>query len=91
MALVIGLCPTAPHALTVFDPLNYEQNLLSAIRALDTVENQIRQLQNQAQALTRMDRNLLPQSGSIGPQLQTHLVEPQSAGRPGRGARAHCP
>ncbi len=73
LALVIGLAPTASHALTVFDPLNYEQNLLSAIRALDTVENQIRQLQNQAQALARMDRNLLPQSGSIGPQLQTTL------------------
>ncbi len=73
LALAIGLSASAPHALTVFDPLNYEQNLLSAIRALDTVENQIRQLQNQAQALTRMDRNLLPQSGSIGPQLQSTL------------------
>ena len=73
LALVIGLSPTATHALTLFDPLNYEQNLLSAIRALDTVENQVRQLQNQAQALARMDRNLLPQSGSIGPQLQTTL------------------
>jgi P-type conjugative transfer protein TrbJ len=73
MALTIGLSPTPPHALTVFDPLNYEQNLLSAIRALDSVGNQIRQLQNQAQALARMDRNLLPQSGSIAPQLQTTL------------------
>ena len=73
LALVIGLSPTTLHALTVFDPLNYEQNLLSAIRALDTIGNQIRQLQNQAQALTRMDRNLLPQSGSIAPQLQSTL------------------
>ena len=74
LALAIGLSASAPHALTVFDPLNYEQNLLSAIRALDTVGNQIRQLQNQAQALTRMDRNLLPQSGSIAPQLQSTLA-----------------
>ena len=41
-ALFIGLCPTTPFALTVFDPLNYEQNLLSAIRSLDAVQNQIR-------------------------------------------------
>ena len=72
-ALFIGLCPTTPNALTVFDPINYEQNLLSAVRALDTVQNQIRQLQNEAQALTRMDRNLQPLSGGIGPQLQTTL------------------
>ena len=72
-ALFIGLCPTTPNALTVFDPLNYEQNLLSAIRALDTVQNQIRQLQNEAQALAHMDRNLQPLAGNIGPQLQTTL------------------
>ena len=72
-ALFIGLCPTTPNALTVFDPLNYEQNLLSAIRSLDAVQNQIRQLQNEAQALARMDRNLQPLSGGIGPQLQTTL------------------
>lgn len=73
--LYVGLGPTTSKAqgLTVFDPLNYEQNVLSAVRALNAVQNQIQQLENQAQALARMDRNLLPQSGSIGPQLQSTL------------------
>jgi type IV secretion system protein TrbJ len=33
--------------LTVFDPANYGQNLLTATRALEQITNQVRQLQNQ--------------------------------------------
>lgn len=64
---------TASAQMTVFDPANYQQNLLQAIRSLDAVRNQIQQLQNQVQALARMDQNLLPQAGSISPQLQSSL------------------
>ena len=35
----------------VFDPSNYSQNLLTAARALDQINNQIRSLENQAQML----------------------------------------
>ena len=66
------------HAqLTVFDPANYQQNLLSALRALDTVNNQVRQLQNEAQMLLRMDRHLQGLPGSISPQLSQLLSEMQ--------------
>jgi P-type conjugative transfer protein TrbJ len=63
--------------LTVFDPANYQQNLLSALRALDAVNNQVRQLQNEAQMLLRMDRHLQSLPGSISPQLSQVLSETQ--------------
>lgn len=64
--------------LTVFDPTNYQQNLLSALRALDAVNNQIRQLQNQAQMLLNMERHLQTLPGSISPQLSEVLTRLQS-------------
>jgi hypothetical protein len=63
--------------LSVFDPANYQQNLLSALRALDAVNNQMRQLQNEAQMLLRMDRHLQGLPGSISPQLSQLLAEMQ--------------
>ena len=74
MAALVAGASTASAQLTVFDPLNYQQNLLQAIRSLDAVANQVRQLQNQAQALARMDQNLVPQAGSLSPQLQSTLA-----------------
>lgn len=54
------IVPSAPaHAqLTVFDPSNYSQNLLTAARTLQQVNNQIRSLQNQAQSLVNQAKNL---------------------------------
>src|SRR4051812_20767789 len=44
---------TPAHAqFTVFDPTNYSQNLLTAARSLQQINNQIQSLQNQAQMLT---------------------------------------
>ena len=43
----------------------YEQNLLSALRALEQVNNQVRQLQNQAQMILQLDRQLQSLPGSI--------------------------
>lgn len=59
-SLVALIVPSAPaHAqLTVFDPSNYSQNLLTAARTLQQVNNQIRSLQNQAQSLINQARNL---------------------------------
>ena len=68
-AITACTLPQRSDALTVFDPVNYQQNLLSALRALDTVNNQVRQLQNDAQKLLRMDRHLQALPGSITPQL----------------------
>lgn len=57
----------ASAQLSVFDPTNYTQNLLSAARALQQINNQIRSLQNEASMLTNMARNL---SRIDFPQLQ---------------------
>lgn len=73
-----ALVGTANAQLTVFDPLNYQQNLLTAARALDQIQNQVRQLENQAAHLLRMDRNLQAYTGSISPDLQATLTQLKS-------------
>lgn len=45
-------------ALVVYDPSNYAQNVLTAARTLQQVNNQIRALQNQATSLLNEARNL---------------------------------
>ena len=68
--------PSAPaHAqITVFDPTNYSQNLLSAARALSQINNQIQSLQNEAQMLVNQARNMtridFPQLQQITQTLQ---------------------
>ena len=69
VSLVIGLVTSAPVSaqITVFDPSNYSQNILTAARTLSQVNNQIRSLQNQAQSLINQSKNL----STIGfPELQ---------------------
>lgn len=44
--------------MAVFDPTNYGQNLLSAARALEQINNQIQSLQNEAALLRDMAKNL---------------------------------
>src|SRR3546814_6251044 len=39
------------RSIVVFDPSNYGQNILTAARTLEQINNQIRMLQNQAQSL----------------------------------------
>lgn len=69
-ALVISVTAsvTPAHAqMTVFDPSNYSQNILTAARTLQQINNQIRMLQNQAQSLINQAKNLT----TIGfPELQ---------------------
>src|SRR6202050_4945150 len=56
-AIVIG--PNRASAqLVVFDPNNYAQNVLTAARTLQQINNQIVSLQNQAQMLINQARNL---------------------------------
>src|SRR3546814_11136588 len=44
--------------MTVFDPSNYSQNLLTAARTLEQITNQVRSLQNEARMLTNQAKNL---------------------------------
>ena len=57
--LVGILLPSTPaQAIVVFDPSNYSQNVLTAARTLQQINNQIRSLQNEAQALINQAKNL---------------------------------
>lgn len=59
LALVLLNCAMPARAqFAVIDPANLVQNILTAVRTLETVNNQIRQLQNEATMLTNMSRNL---------------------------------
>ena len=77
--------PPGAQALTVFDPANYQQNLLSATRALEQINNQVRTLQNQAQMILRMDQNLMRLGGTLSPDLQRTLTAIQTQLSAGNG------
>jgi P-type conjugative transfer protein TrbJ len=87
MPILIGMLascvPQSAAQMTVFDPSNFQQNLLSAARALEQITNQVRQLQNQALMLMRMDQNLVRLGATISPDLQRALAGIQSQLRAG--------
>lgn len=56
--LGIAVCVPAHAQLTVFDPNNYVQNVLTAARELQQITNEITMLQNQATSLINQARNL---------------------------------
>jgi P-type conjugative transfer protein TrbJ len=78
VALMIATA-TAPSSaqMVVFDPNNYAQNVLTAARALQQVNNQIVSLQNQAQMLTNQARNLASLPYSSLQQLQSSIARTQ--------------
>jgi type IV secretion system protein TrbJ len=58
---IVTMTATPAHAQfggVVFDPSNYAQNILTAARTLQSVNQQIQQLQNEAQMLVTMRKNL---------------------------------
>lgn len=63
-ALMLGMAATAlplaapAFAVPVFDSANYSQNLLTAARTLQQINQQITSLQNEAQMLVKMDKHL---------------------------------
>jgi P-type conjugative transfer protein TrbJ len=76
-----GLAPAPVTAqVTVYDPSNFSQNVLTAARTLQQINNQIRSLQNeatsllnQAQSLANEGRNLANLATSPLAQLQSDL------------------
>jgi P-type conjugative transfer protein TrbJ len=69
----LALAPlTAQAQLTVYDPANYVQNVLTAARTLQSINNQISSLQNQAQMLIGQAKALasLPYSSLAALQAQ---------------------
>lgn len=67
IAVCTAVATPASAQISVFDPTNYSQNLLSAARALEQINNQIQSLQNEASMLANMAKNLKP---AEFPQLQ---------------------
>ncbi|SFJ97885.1 P-type conjugative transfer protein TrbJ [Sphingomonas sp. NFR04] len=51
-------CTPARAQFTVFDPSNYSQNLLTAARTLQQINNQIQSIQNEATMLLNQAKNL---------------------------------
>ena len=78
MPLAVSPMLTAPaHAQLfggiVYDPSNYAQNVLTAARTLEQINNQIRSLQNEAQSLINQGRNLASLPYSSLQQLQQNV------------------
>jgi P-type conjugative transfer protein TrbJ len=61
----------------VFDPNNYAQNVLTAARELQQINNQITSLQNQAQSLINQAKNLANLPYSSLQQLQSSIQRTQ--------------
>src|ERR1700736_1211888 len=83
-AVALSLTVAAPPLSTpvlaqsiVFDPNNYAQNVLTAARELQQINNQITSLQNQAQMLINQARNLATLPHSSLQQLQSSIQRTQ--------------
>lgn len=60
--LALALSPSEQaHAITVFDPANYAQNILQASRALEQTHNQIQQIEQTARMLAQNPLQLSPE------------------------------
>ncbi|KAB2726436.1 P-type conjugative transfer protein TrbJ [Brucella anthropi] len=85
LSMPIALAPifiTPAHALfgfgrIVYDPTNHAENLLTAARTLEQINNQIQSLQNEAQMLINQARNLASLPHSSLPQLQQNVQRTQ--------------
>lgn len=76
-AALAPMLATPAHAIIVFDPSNYSQNVLTAARSLEQITNQITSLQNQAQMLINQARNLASLPFSSLQQLQQSVQRTQ--------------
>ncbi|GGA61396.1 P-type conjugative transfer protein TrbJ [Sphingomonas psychrolutea] len=78
VALMVASVPVeAQFGGIVYDPSNYAQNVLTAARSLQQINNQIQQLQNQATSLINQARNLASLPFSSLAQLQAQVRRTQ--------------
>ena len=68
---------TPAHAIIVFDPSNYAQNVLTAARTLEQITHQITSLQNEAQMLINQAKNLASLPFSALQQIQQSVQKTQ--------------
>lgn len=77
VALSLAAMSPASAQWIVFDPNNYAQNVLTAARELQQINNQITSLQNQAQMLINQAKNLANLPYSSLQQLQSSIQRTQ--------------
>ena len=78
-ALSFAATAIPAHAqLIVYDPTNFSQNVLTAARELQQINNQITMLTNQATSLVNQARNLANLPMSTLTQLQSSIAQTQS-------------
>lgn len=83
-AAALILAASLPYAaparaqMLVFDPSNYSQNLLTAARALQQIENQIKSLQNEAQMLINQAKHLEQLPASVLNDIERDYAQIQS-------------
>jgi type IV secretion system protein TrbJ len=77
VSLFVGFATPSSAQVVVFDPNNYAQNVLTAARALQQINNQITSLQNQAQMLINQAKNLASLPYSSLQQLQSSIQRTQ--------------
>ncbi|HVI53393.1 MAG TPA: P-type conjugative transfer protein TrbJ [Candidatus Sulfotelmatobacter sp.] len=79
LALVTLLAVTSARAQwAVFDAANYSQNILTAARELEQIDNEIQSLTNEAQMLVNQARNLESLPLSTLSQLQSSVQQTQT-------------
>jgi len=74
---IVSLDVPASAQVVVFDPNNYAQNVLTAARTLQQINNQITSLQNQTQMLINQAKNLANLPFSSLQQLQSSIQRTQ--------------
>ncbi|MCH2457135.1 MAG: P-type conjugative transfer protein TrbJ, partial [Henriciella sp.] len=80
VAGVVATAPEPAHAQfggIVYDPSNYAQNVLTAARTLEQINNEISMLQNQATSLLNEARNLQSLPLNIVQPLQEQIQQTQ--------------
>jgi P-type conjugative transfer protein TrbJ len=75
--VMASAAPPSSAQVVVFDPNNYAQNVLTAARELQQINNQIASLQNQAQMLINQAKNLASLPYSSLQQLQSSIQRTQ--------------
>lgn len=77
LAVSSALTTPAHAQWVVYDPSNYAQNVLTAARTLEQINNQIRSLQNEAQMLINQGKNLASLPYSSLQQIQQNVRRTQ--------------
>ena len=78
---------SARAQMIVFDPSNYAQNVLTAARELQQVNNEIQSLENQATSLINQAKNLASLPYSSLAQLQQSITQTEQLLDPGAADR----